>query len=88
MSPAGRLTGMRGGSPLFDRDPCMPTYFCFIERDILTTPHMEPLSAETDAQAMVEAEALLRTHASGIAAHVLREEERIGTVRASRLAAG
>lgn len=66
----------------------MAVYFCFIERDIMSTPHMEPLLAETDEQAMAEAEALLRTHASGIAAHVLRDEERIGTVRASRLVPG
>lgn len=59
----------------------MKTYFCFIERDILGTPHMEPLAAETDAEALIEAEALLRTHASGIAAHVLCENVRIGTVR-------
>jgi hypothetical protein len=62
----------------------MAVYFCFIERDIMGTPHMEPLSAETDEQAMSQAEALLRLHASGIAAHVLRDEMRIGTVRAAR----
>ncbi len=62
----------------------MPIYFCFIERDILGTPYMEPLMAETDDEALAQAEALLRTHASGIAAHILRNDERIGTVRASR----
>jgi hypothetical protein len=61
----------------------MPTYFCFIESDILRTPHMEPLSADTDDEALAEAEALLRTHAGGIAAHILLNEARIGTVRAS-----
>lgn len=62
----------------------MPTYFCFIESDILRTPHMEPLLAETEDEALAQAEALLRTHASGIAAHILLNEARIGTVRASR----
>ncbi len=40
--------------------------------------------AETDDEALAQAEALLRTHASGIAAHILRNDERIATVRASR----
>jgi hypothetical protein len=62
----------------------MPTYFCFIERDLMGTPHMEALDAETPEQAMLQAEALLRTHASGIAAHVILDERRIGSVRAER----
>lgn len=62
----------------------MKTYFCFIERDIIGTPHVEPLGAVTDDEALKEAEALLRTHASGIAAHVLCDDMRIGTVRATR----
>jgi hypothetical protein len=62
----------------------MPTYFCFIERDLLGTPHMEALDAETPEQAMLQAEALLRTHASGIAAHVILDDRRIGSVRAER----
>jgi hypothetical protein len=57
------------------------TYFCFIESDVLSTPHVEPLMAQTDAEALEEASALLATHASGIAAHVLCGEDRIGTVR-------
>jgi len=57
------------------------TYFCFIESDVLSTPHVEPLMAGTDAGALEEAAALLATHASGIAAHVLCGEMRIGTVR-------
>lgn len=62
----------------------MPTYFCFIERDLMGTPHMEALDAETPEQAMLQAEALLRTHASGIAAHVILNDQRIGSVRAER----
>lgn len=61
----------------------MPTYFCFIESDILRTPHMEPLSADSDDEAFAQAQALLRTHASGVAAHILLNDARIGTVRAS-----
>ena len=57
------------------------TYFCFIERDILSTPHMEPLAAQTDDDALSEARLLLAGHASGIAAHVLCDETRVGTVR-------
>ncbi|HEV7228854.1 hypothetical protein [Brevundimonas sp.] len=60
----------------------MPTYFCFIERDLMGVPHMEALDAETPEQAMAQAEALLKTHASGIAAHVILDERRIGSIRA------
>ena len=59
----------------------LPTYFCFIERDTWGTPHMEALTAETDADARREAEALLRTHASGVAAHILLDDVRIATIR-------
>ena len=34
------------------------TYFCFIESDILTVPHMEPLSADTSEDAVNEALAM------------------------------
>lgn len=59
----------------------MPTYFCFIERDIMGTPHIEALDAESENEARAQAEALLRTHASGIAAHILLDEVRIATIR-------
>lgn len=59
----------------------MSTYFCFIERDLIGTPHMEPLIAVTDADAVAEAKALLRIHASGIAAHVFLDDVRVATVR-------
>lgn len=70
---------MIGTSP--DQGTHVKTYFCFIESDVLSIPHVEPLMAQTEAEALAEASALLRTHASGIAAHVLCGEERIGTVR-------
>lgn len=62
----------------------MTTYFCFIERDIIGTPHMEPLSAESDEEARAQAIALLDTHASGIAAHILQNDVRIDTIRRPR----
>lgn len=60
------------------------TYFCFIERDIIGTPHMEPLTAGSDDEARSEALALLRTHASGIAAHILHDNVRVATIRLPR----
>ena len=57
------------------------TYFCFIESDILTVPHMEPLIANEPDDARTEAEALLAQHASGYAAHVFEDGERVATIR-------
>lgn len=57
------------------------TYFCFIESDILSVPHMEPLVAEELDDARVEAEALLGQHASGYAAHVFDGNEKVATIR-------
>ena len=57
------------------------TYFCFIESDILSTPHMEPLTAETLDDAAEEARRLMRNHASAIAAHVFEGDERISSIR-------
>ena len=53
------------------------TYICFVESDILSVPHMEPLSARTLDEAREEARRLLASHASGIAAHVFAGEERV-----------
>lgn len=58
------------------------TYFCFIESDILTVPHMEPLIADDLDDARSEAEALLAQHASGYAAHVFEDGERLATISA------
>lgn len=57
------------------------TYFCFIESEILSVPHMEPLAAESLDDARQEAERLLYQHASGYAAHVFNEEDRLLTIR-------
>jgi hypothetical protein len=57
------------------------TYFCFIESEILSVPHMEPLAAETVEDAREEAERLLLDHASGYAAHVFRDDDRLLTIR-------
>lgn len=57
------------------------TYFCFIESSILSVPHMEPLAADDAHTAKIEAEALLKQHGSGYAAHVFEGNQRVGTVR-------
>lgn len=59
------------------------TYFCFIESAILSVPHMEPLAATTNDEALLESVQLMRQHSSAIAAHVLLGENRIGSVMAS-----
>ncbi len=59
----------------------MLTYFCFIESEILTTPHMEPLMAGTDEDARREAEALMGQHASAVAAHVLLGDRLVASIR-------
>lgn len=57
------------------------TYFVFIESDILTVPHMEPIGADTLDEARDAAEALLGQHASGYAAHLFEDDERVATIR-------
>ena len=57
------------------------TFFCYIESNILTVPHMEPLEAESVDDAKIEAERLLYAHSSGFAAHVFREDQRLLTIR-------
>lgn len=61
------------------------TYFCFIEGEILAVPHMEALVADDLYAARLEAEALLKRHASGYAAHVFEGDERVACVRRSSL---
>ncbi|HYC98504.1 hypothetical protein [Brevundimonas sp.] len=60
------------------------TYFCYIESEILTVPHMEPLDADDLDSAKLEAEALLEQHASGYAAHIFDDDDRIATIRRER----
>lgn len=57
------------------------TYFCFIESNIMSVPHMEPLVADHLDAAKTEAEALLAQHASGYAAHVFEDDERVASIR-------
>lgn len=59
----------------------MKTYFCFIESEILATPHMEPLMATSDEEARREAERLMAQHASAVAAHVLLDDRLVATIR-------
>lgn len=61
------------------------TYICFIESNILSVPHMEPLGALSAEEARDEARRLLRNHASGIAAHVFAGEECVHTIRVDEL---
>ncbi len=42
---------------------------------------MQPLDAATEDEARAQAQALLTTHASGIAAHILLDDVRIATIR-------
>ncbi|WP_292103706.1 hypothetical protein [Brevundimonas sp.] len=60
------------------------TYFCFIESSILSVPHMEPLVADDLDEAKLEAEALLGQHASGYAAHIVKDERRLTSIRRAR----
>jgi len=57
------------------------TYFVFIESEILSVPHMEPLMAEGPHEARLEAEFVLAQHASGYAAHVFDDDEKVATIR-------
>jgi hypothetical protein len=57
------------------------TFFCFIESTKLSVPHMEPLRADDLEEAKLEAEALLEQHASGLAAHIIEDDERVASVR-------
>lgn len=58
------------------------TYFCFIESDSTSVPHMEPLTADTLDAARDEARRLLATHVSGVAAHVFEDDRKILSLRA------
>jgi hypothetical protein len=57
------------------------TYICFVESDILSVPHMEPLAAGSDAEAHDEATEVLLQHHSGIAAQVFVGDRLVCTVR-------
>lgn len=60
------------------------TYICFVESHLSDVPHMEPLSATDLETAQAEAERLLKSHSSGVAAHIVLGEERLATIRADR----
>lgn len=59
------------------------TFLCFIESSILTVPHMEPLSASTEDEAVAEAVELMRQHSSAIAVHVFLGDERVASLLGS-----
>lgn len=56
------------------------TFFCFVETDALTVPHMEVLTSDNRTDALIEARELMGLHASAVAAHVFLGEERIDTI--------
>jgi len=56
------------------------TYICFIDCTAMTVPHLEVLEAESLDEAKIEAERLLKRHASGIAAHVYEGKKLLATV--------
>lgn len=58
----------------------MPTFFCFIERNVAAVPHMEPLDATTEEEARAQAAELLQSHVSGVAAHIVLEDVQIATI--------
>lgn len=55
-------------------------YFCYIDCEALSIPHMEPLDAATAEDARREALSLLSQHSSAIAAHVYFGDERLCTI--------
>lgn len=61
------------------------TYFCFIESNVQSVPHMEPLSAETADEAAREAERLMAQHANAVAAHVFLGEQRLMSLQPSKV---
>lgn len=62
------------------------TYLCFVESDVLSVPHMEPLAATDPVEAAEEARTLLSRHASGVAAHVFHGDDQVLSVRREELA--
>ena len=63
-------------------------YFCFIEGEGLSVPHMEPLDAETAEDARREALRLLARHSSGRMAHVYFDDEPVCSLAAETSRAG
>ncbi|GEM_PF-1351512 len=56
------------------------TFFCFIESDNSSVPHMEPLVSATLTDALEEARDLMRLHSRAVVAHVHRGDERMETI--------
>ncbi len=59
------------------------TYFCYIESAISTVPHMEPLSASTLEEALVEAAGLMTHHTSATQARVFSDGRELAGLAAA-----
>ncbi|QBX36491.1 hypothetical protein E4M02_13810 [Brevundimonas sp. S30B] len=82
----GRERRIASHAPAVELKDRAVTYFCFVECEILSVPHMEPLAAEDVGTALEEARRLMKRHSSAIAAHVFQGEARVGTVVRERSA--
>lgn len=52
-------------------------YFCFIESEGRSIPHMEALDADDPSTALQEAKRLMAQHARVVAAHVFEGDRRL-----------
>ena len=57
------------------------TYFVYIDLQITSVPHMEPLEAVCPRAATIEALERLRTHTHGTAAHVYDGDTCVASMR-------
>ena len=57
-------------------------YFCFVECEAWSVPHLEPLDAITAEDARLEALHLLSRHSSGQTAHVYFGDEPVCSIQA------
>lgn len=63
------------------------TFICFIESEGSSVPHMEPMTADNLATALVEARRMLGTHSRPLAAHVFKDDQRVETIIPDRSSA-
>lgn len=64
------------------------TFICFIESNVSSAPHMEPLMASGVREAIEEARGLMAQHSSAIAAHIFLGDERVETITPAPADAG
>lgn len=63
---------------------CM-NFFCLVETDRSSTPHLEWLPVDTVEDARDHARRVLNQHLMPIAAHIYAEDERVDTIRPDSL---